>query len=207
MKCNLDTGADVSCIPMMLAAVLMKQDGSLKLEKAKTRLCSYFDDRYACESTVRLPVRYRNICFLETFYVLNMNATPTLSGNATERLQMIARVGALRQKQPRESIDASTDPALKSYIQRFPAAFNGEGRVKNYSCHITLKPNYTPVANTCRPIPVAFQRAAREELQRMIQRGITTEVREPTEFVSHIVLAKNTLKSDGSRPKPTIADS
>ena len=194
VRCKLDTGADVSCIPMALAKQILDEDQRAKLQMVSTRLCSYFGDRYPCGSTLRLPVRYRDTRSMEEFYVLDMRVTPTLSGSAAEALGMLARVGALKQATEEMDRDATTDPRLEQYQKKYPEAFERDGLIKNYKCQIVLKQNYVPVANTCRPIPVAYQQAAKEELRRMLDRGVIAEVHEPTEFVSHIVLTK---KSNG----------
>ena len=82
------------------------------------------------------------------------------------------------------------DQELIKWMREYPAAFCGEGSINGYKCHITLKSKHRAVANTCRPIPIAYQGAAKEELERMLQRGIIERVSEPTEFVSHMILVK-----------------
>ena len=171
VKCKLDTGADVPCLPHSLDEYLMERHKNLKARSVSTRLCSYFGDKYPCRSVVELAVEYRKRRSTVRFYVLEMEVMPTLSGRAAEALGLIARVGRVsvhsRQAHPStvpEEKSASTveDMELRGWMKKFPTAFEGEGNISGYKCHISLKHNYKAVANTCRPIPVH----ARELLER-----------------------------------------
>ena len=88
------------------------------------------------------------------------------------------------------------DMKLRGWMKKFPTAFEGEGNISGYKCHISLKHNYKAVADTRRPILVACQRVAREELEHVQRRGTIERVDEPTEFVSH--RPREERKSKGS---------
>ena len=57
------------------------------------------------------------------------------------------------------------------------------------------RPGYKAVVNSCRPIPVAYEKKAKAELDRMERKGVIVKMPEPSEFVSNIVLAE---KSNGT---------
>ena len=199
VRCKLDTGADVSCMPISLAKHLMKKNENPKLRSVTTRLCSYFGDRYPCKGAVELGVAYRGRSASERFYVLDMEVMPTLSGETAEALGLIARVSGIakhsvpahRSRTPEKAIGKMIeDEELIKWMRGYPTAFCGEESINGYECHITLKSKYRAVANTCRSIPVAYQGATKEELERMLRQGIIERVSEPAEFVSHAVLVK-----------------
>ena len=190
VTCKLDTGAEVSCIPMKLVEELMNAEREAKMKMVSTRLCSYFGDRYPCRGTIRLPVTYGNVRCVENFYVLEMDVMPTLSGDLAESLGMLVRVGTVTQTARPTKPEPVVDGLFQRHAERHPQASKGKNCIKDNRCKIVPEQNHVPVASTRRPISVAYQEDAKNELRRLEENRFITEVEEPTEFVSHIVLAR-----------------
>ena len=83
---KLDTGADVSVLPMAFVNELQKKHRNLKLHKVRSRLVSYFGDSYDCGYVVHLSLSYQRIKLVEKFFVVPKKVTLTLSEDAAEAL-------------------------------------------------------------------------------------------------------------------------
>ena len=73
--------------------------------------------------------------------------------------------------------------------QKFPNVFEGLGQFDEpYS--IKLKPDYKPVIQPVRKVPLAYRDKIETELDRMEKLGVISKVTEPTEFVNSFVVVK-----------------
>ena len=87
-------------------------------------------------------------------------------------------------------------PITKDYMLReYSDVFKGIGTLPGGPYHIRLKEQYRLVQHPPRSVPVAIQSAYRAELNRLVQEGIITEVKEHTEWINLIVPV---IKSNGS---------
>ena len=73
--------------------------------------------------------------------------------------------------------------------QKFPNVFEGLGRF-NEPYTIKLKPDYKPVIQPVRKVPLAYRDKIETELDRMEKLGVISKVTEPTEFVNSFVVVK-----------------
>ena len=180
---TLDTGAECCVLPSALLVALRGDGVKITTQSTKTRLVSYFGEEHRSHALVHLPVSHRAIKLIPHFYVIDAAVAPTLSGDVAEALGLIKRIAQL---------ECSSTDEMAQWKQQFPETFEGVGDIKNFECNLRLKEDYTPVANPCRPIPVAYEGMVKKELERMQKKGVVERVTEPTQFVSNIVVVPKT---------------
>ena len=87
-------------------------------------------------------------------------------------------------------------PTTKEYIlHEYADVFKGVGTLPGDPYHIKLKDSYKPVQHPSRSVPLGMQSAYKVELDRLLKKGIITEVHEHTEWINSIVPV---MKEDGS---------
>ena len=87
-------------------------------------------------------------------------------------------------------------PITKDYtLKEYSDVFKGVGTLPGRPNHIKLKEQYRPIQHPPRSVPVAMQSAYKAELNRLVQEGIITEVKEHTEWINSMVPV---MKSNGS---------
>ena len=90
-------------------------------------------------------------------------------------------------------------PITKDYMLReYIDIFKGIGTLPGGPYHIRLKEQYRLVQRPPWSVPVAMQSAYRAELNRLVNEGIITEVKEHIEWINSIVPV---MKSNGSQSK------
>ena len=87
-------------------------------------------------------------------------------------------------------------PITKDYMLKgYSDVFKGVGTLPGGPYHIRLKEQYRPVQHPPWSVPVAMQSAYKAELNRLVNKGIISEVKEHTEWINSIVPV---MKSNGS---------
>lgn len=72
-------------------------------------------------------------------------------------------------------------------LEKYSDMFDGLGQLKG-KYRLQLKENSQPVINPPRRVPFSLQQPLKNEIKRMKEMNVITEVREPTEWVSSLVL-------------------
>ena len=80
-------------------------------------------------------------------------------------------------------------------LEDYQDLFSGLGKVEE-KCHLYLRENYSPVCNST-PwwVPIPLLQKGKEQLETLVKEGIISQIKEPTEWCSHMVLIE---KSDES---------
>ncbi|XP_018493689.1 uncharacterized protein K02A2.6-like [Galendromus occidentalis] len=173
----IDTGAECSVLPNCLVEQLIQSNHNVKRMKTTTKLISYFGDEHATGETITMPLAYRKRKCYERFYVVKEGLAPTISGDAAETIGLIKRIRGM-----------SENPGSDQWIKRFPKVFQGVGEIKGVEVQLRLKENCEGHISPCRRIPVAYEDSVKQELRRMLQKGVIAKVSVPTLFVSNIVV-------------------
>ena len=74
--------------------------------------------------------------------------------------------------------------------QRYPDVFHGIWCFPCLPYHIQLDPNITPKQTPCRPIPVHWKEAFKQEIDKMLKAGVLKTVHEATPWINSFVLAE-----------------
>ena len=176
---KLDTGADVTVIPM---GVLRRQREKTKLYPAQKRLHGPNNQELPVRGCLKATLAYRNATVVEEVYVVPGLHTPLLGRPAIESLGLIIRVA---------SIGLTGDQIPLQY----PNLFKGLGKLKG-EYTIRLREGACPFAlMTPRRVAIPLLPRVKAELERMVQLGVISPVEEPTEWCAGMVVAQ---KANGS---------
>ncbi|KAL5517029.1 hypothetical protein EMCRGX_G002494 [Ephydatia muelleri] len=176
---KLDTGADVTVIPM---GVLRRQREKTKLYPAQKRLHGPNNQELPVRGCLKATLAYRNATVVEEVYVVPGLHTPLLGRPAIESLGLITRVA---------SIGLTGDQIPLQY----PNLFKGLGKLKG-EYTIRLREGACPFAlMTPRRVAIPLLLRVKAELERMVQLGVISPVEEPTEWCAGMVVAQ---KANGS---------
>lgn len=111
------------------------------------------------------------------FYVVDTPFEPLLGLEACEKLGLIKRIYAVRQSEKEMFIKSNLD------------VFQGMGCFVQY-LDIQVKPNSIPVVKPAGRIPLSLCTRVKEELQKMVEKGIIEQVDGPIERASNLVIVE-----------------
>ncbi|XP_077516818.1 uncharacterized protein LOC144127784 [Amblyomma americanum] len=148
-------------------------------EPARAVLRSYGGNEIVHMGKVCLPVRIGADTRLVEFFVVKKGRQAILGLQACEQFGLVNRIRAVKK-----------DEALSECVRRqYPKLFTGIGKLKReYS--MTLQDGARPVAEPARRVPHAIRSRLKEELDRLEAAGIIAKVREPSDWVSPLVIAR-----------------
>ena len=182
LTCKLDTGAEVSVLPLH---TYNKLDTKPTLKSTSMNLTAYGGSSIKPSGTCKLTCSNQakgNTCEVK-FYVTPVDAHPILGLTDCIQLGLIKRVCEIQQ-------EGLTKDMLK---QKYPMVFKGLGKLGMY--HITLQDNHTPVINPPRRIPHSLKSRLQQSLEKNVRLGVLKKVDQPTDWVSNLVIVE---KKDGS---------
>ena len=182
LKFKLDSGADVSVIPLSLFERLAEKE-SLNLEPTNKILlgpCSY-----KIKSSAKFvgKLSANNQSLQEEFYVVEGLQTPLLGRMASSKLNLIQKI---------ETVSTNANEVDKKYtasiITSYPSLFKGLGELEG-EYRIQLMHEPTPFAVTVpRKVPLPLLGKTKAELNRMLEIGVISPVHEPTQWCAPMVV-------------------
>ena len=185
---QIDSGASVNVISEKLFNVLGTH---VKLLKTKVKL-------YAYGSKNTLPVigyfdgiiEVKDRIEVARFYIVRGNRMSSLMGLETAlKLGVIKIINNIVGKIENLPLN------LRNIISKYKSRFEGIGKLKDVEVNLNIDPEVKPVANKHRRVPFHLRKKVEDELDRLMLAGVIETVKEPTGWVSPIVI---TNKHDGS---------
>lgn len=85
-------------------------------------------------------------------------------------------------------MDTSPSNYADEMKTKYPAVFNGFGKLKGYKVHVHIDPEVKPVAQPPRRIPFHLRHKVEEKLQELIDKDIIEPVSGPTSWASPLVV-------------------
>ena len=171
---RIDTGAKCN---LLTKTQLDKICPRVDLQETSTRLKSYSNHAIKSIGCVHLPLAYSQPEVLAKFEIVNLNQENILSGSTAEKLKLIQRIA---------SVDTtSTEHEL---IHDFPELV-ATTRTLPGEYRIVIDETVKGVVHPARRLPAAIRPRAIEKLHEMEENGYITRVREPTEWVSSMVVS------------------
>ena len=172
LKFRLDTGAKCN--------IITKADftkfNNVTLERAEKSLKSYSNHRINPLGSVKLTIKHKDVNMAANFEVVDLKQGNILSGDIAEKLNLLKRV---------DSIHLDTEHEL---TRDFPELVKTTGTLPGeYS--IKIEENAQGVVHPPRKLPAAIKPKAIAKLQEMEEFGYLTQVKEPTEWVSSMVVS------------------
>ena len=175
MRFKLDTGADVTAI----STEAHQHIGGTTLSPLSKALYGPARQALNVLGQFQGTLGFGENTSQETIFVVEGLRTNLLGLQAITSLRLIRRICNMT--------------AEKELFERFPKVFNGLGTIgKEYE--IKLKDNATPYALHVRNIPIPLRPKVKQELERMEQMGVVSEVTEPSEWCAGMVVV---LKRSG----------
>ena len=181
MRCKIDTGADVTCVPS-------KSVDNRKLQASDQKLYGPGKNLLRVRGMYIADISFKGEkCEAERIYVVEDLEEPLLSRPVVLGLKLIRRVDSI------ETLDPRRD---------FPKLWQGLGKVKPEAAPeytITMKPEAKEFAVAApRRVPVPYLKKVEEELERLKDLDVIRPVTSPTRWCAPIVVVPKE-KSDTVR--------
>ncbi|XP_067939953.1 uncharacterized protein [Watersipora subatra] len=129
----------------------------IQLEKTNSHFFGPGDQELHVLGSFDAELKYKAWKHKETVFVIHNQATSLLSRKACEKLKLVT----YNVKEQAE--------VTKDMLSKFPELFKGLGKLKDYSCSISLKENYQPVCiYTPRKVPLPQQEKTKRKLEEMV---------------------------------------
>lgn len=177
IRMKLDTGAEVNVLPLYYVRQMKK----VTLQKCDQRIQAYGGTSLHPVGVVDLVCMHKNDISMQKFVVIDTNSVPILGLKACIELNLVQRV---------EAVEIGSKDR---FIRENKDIFQGLGCfVENID--IKIVPGAVPVAKPARRVPLSLVDRVKEEIDRMVDRGIAEWVDEPMEWVSNLVIVE---KKDG----------
>ena len=168
---RIDTGAKCCSI----TKTDFDKIGNVKLEKANRTLKSYSNHQIKPLGSVNLNVTYNDINTEVKFEIVDLVQENIISGDLAEKLDILRRV-------------STVITAEEELARDFPDLVKTTGTLPGeYS--IKIEENAQGVIHPVRRLPAAIKPRAIEKLREMEEFGYITPVKEPTEWVSSMVVS------------------
>ena len=97
VKVKLDTGAEVNVMPMRVFKQI--EDGHVKIERTKTKLCGYGGTNIPMEGKVKVMCEFRDAKQKSEFYVVKTDSKAVLSLQTCSELGMIQILNEVTSKE------------------------------------------------------------------------------------------------------------
>lgn len=171
---RVDSGADVSILSINEYRKLSKAP---ILENSNAKLCAYNRTSIAVLGKCQLVVQFEDNTARELEFQI-AEYSSVLSGYHAEELKMIKRMFSI------ENLPTDIDTSI----------FEGLGCLKDSEIKLHIDKDYTPVIHAPRKVPHTIQDKLKAELDRMEAMEVIYPIKEPTEWVSSLVIVE---KPDG----------
>ena len=176
-KCKVDfvvdCGADISVLPQKLYSEQMGP-----MVKVDSQVSGPNGSKLKVLGTVKTVFSCNDQSCLSTLYVIKNLHKPLLGRPVLETLKIVNRVFSVSNSKNSSAV----------WKQRFPNLFQGLGKMPGIY-KITLADGVVPYSvSSPRRIPIPLLPKVKEELKKLVDLGIISEISEPTDWVSPIVV-------------------
>ena len=181
---QVDCGATVSSIPKSHIGDSWLEPSNITLEMwNKARVMALG----TCKLLLENPKTSQK--YMVKFVVVEEELTPLLSRKAAEKMNLITV-----NYDKFESVSGVVEDK-PDILQDFPDVFSDSIGTLPGSVQLTLKPDTEPVLRPPKRLPIELRDQTKQELDRLVLKGVLAPVDEPTEWVNQMAVA---TKKDGS---------
>lgn len=182
-KIRLDTGADVSVMPIRIFKCINKQ---FKIRPTTYILKGFEGTSAKTIGICNLHCKYKGRDTYEDFVVVEGATQILLSGQACTKLSLIKRINNIN------NISLNDNSVRKdAFIQKNFEIFKGFGRFPGKH-NITVKENFEAVSRPPTKVPLAIRDELKKELDRLVDRKAIVKVEEmsPMASINRIVVVE-----------------
>ena len=185
VKFQLDCGATVNILPADIYQKVYNDPNMTRLQKTQTTLVMFNKSELkplGCIKVETLNPKNEQ-CFLTEYTVVSNGHTALLGAQSIQQFGLIT-VNT-------DNIMSVSDaiPAQPDVVSEFEDVFSGEGKLPD-KLHLEIDKSVPPVVLPVRKVPFAVQEPLRQELERLVTKGILEPVDVPTDWVSSMVVVK-----------------
>ena len=178
---QLDCGSTVNIISETDYKTICHDDKLKHLEKNNVTLVMY---RALGKRKLHITNPKNKKVYILEFVIVQGKARPLLGAQAVQKMKLITV-----NKQHIMAIETT-----QNLVQEYEDIFSGEGLLEG-ELHLELTEQAKPVKLPVRKIPLAVKPRLRAEIQRLVKLGILTKEKEPTDWISSmVVVMKNNKK-------------
>ena len=201
VKFQLDCGATVNILPADIYQRINDDPQMRKLQKSHTTLVMFNKSEMRPLGHVKLKtVNPKNEqCFLVEYTVVPEGHTALLGAELIQQFDLIT----LNTDNILSVSDTTTTTELPDVVKEFEDVFLGEGKLEG-KLHLEIDESVPPVQLPVRKVPFAVKEPLKQEIDRLVEKGILEPVNVPTDWISSMVVVR---KSNGKirlciDPKP-----
>lgn len=180
VKFKMDTGADVNVVPKKFVQMCKLSNINIDTNQ-KNILVGADNNRLNVYGSFKTVLSYNGRSTNQTVYIVEGVQTALLGRQAIEDLNIIKVIDEIK--------NFKLDP-----FKEFPKLWGDIGRLA-YEYEIKQQPGYEPYSITVpRKVPIPLLKRVESELKRMQEYGIISQVEEPTDWCSPMVVVNKGSK-------------
>ena len=198
---KIDTGAQSNILPVNLYGKMfpehMTQDGRVKegiLAPSDVVLTAYGGTKIPQLGKTIIAGKHKGKEIQCSFYIRKSEGPAILGLSTCQKLNIVSINHEVKTDSYRidRNMPIKDRPPIKNkdeLIAMYPECFDDTvGCIEEYEYHITVDPSVKPVVHPPRRVPLELKERLREQLNEMKEKGIISEVTQPTDWVNSIVV-------------------
>ena len=181
IRMQIDTGASCNVLPQKYVppgTLITETDRTLKMYSKST-----LPVLGKCRVSMRNPKNSKK--YNVEFVVVKGNYTPLIGSRASQQMNLVT----VHQENIQQVTTDTQNLTLNQVIEEFGDVFKGQGCMEG-KLHLEIDETVTPVINPPRRVPFALKDKLKSELDRLEGLQMIRKVKEPTEWVSSLVVVE-----------------
>ena len=206
VKVKLDTSAEVNA--MLMRVFKQIEDGHVKIEKTKTKLCGYDGTNISVEGKIKVMREFRDAKQKLELYVMKTDCKTVLSLQTCREFGMIQILNEVTSKEYNKKVKDGTSmeragiekkvemiagksakELRQTVMKMYPNLFKSLGKMEPEH-HIKLKEDISPNVHPPRKIPVSLRGKIKEESDIMETTVVIRKIDKPREWVNSVVVVE-----------------
>ncbi|KAI8517626.1 hypothetical protein Bbelb_036430 [Branchiostoma belcheri] len=199
LKLKIDTGAQSNVMPIQHYAKLcpehMMKDGRVKsgiLTPSDVILTAYGGARIPHLGKAQIKGKHKGRKVKCSFFITKAEGPIILGLKACQQLDIIRINHEVKTSQRIDSdVPIKDRPPIRNKeecIAMYPECFDNTVGCFDEEYHITVDPTVEPVVHPPRRVPLELREKLREQLNEMVEKGVISQVTQPTDWVNSIVV-------------------
>nr|XP_022907407.1 uncharacterized protein K02A2.6-like [Onthophagus taurus] len=182
IKFKLDTGADVSVLPLHIFNSLNVKK---QLDLTPITLVAFGNNKLKPVGKIDLSCGYKNVSKIISFVVVNIKTEPLLGLSDCLKFNLLGRINTLNK------IDEQTEmPKNKTeLLEGYQDLFDSLGEITG-TCKIELTNSAIPTIQAKRKIPLSLRPKLKETLENLEKKEIISKVDQPTDWVNSLMIVE-----------------